>query len=458
MAYHYPIIYWNTACLIVNAGANEEIEDNKSTDYGKIARAIANFKERDIKVARPFINEAKFSFMPDENNNRIVFSFKGLNGIGDDVARAIVENQPYASFEDFCKRLVDTKIIGKAKMIILIKAGCFNELDSLDRRETMKKFLARNAYSPIDKLTMQQFNSVVEYDLIPKELQHLVRVKNFKAYALHDNFFLKNVTNESRKVPKKGYHDRLFGLDEIGTEFLLQYFSKCIKGSNENGAIISEKEFIKEWEEIITPLKDFFSKQSTVDKYNQVKLDEVINTYASGTLEKWDMESLSYYPEKHELWNLNELKYGIVDFTSLPTEPVVYDYYTRTIRGEIKHIPKYQIVRLAGTVLDSDNTKHTVTLLTNHGVVTCKYNKGHYAYYNKRLSEPIADTDKKKVLEESWFKRGSKIIVSGFRRDDQFVVSRYKDTIYLHTTNKIQEVYPNGDLLIQTERTRIGDE
>lgn len=458
LAYHYPIIYWNTACLIVNAGANDEVEDNKSTDYGKIARAIANFKERDINVARPLINEAKFSFVPDESNNRIVFSFKGLNGIGDDIARAIVENQPYASFEDFCTRLVDTKIIGTSKMIILIKAGCFNELDSPDRKETMKKFLIRNVYSPTEKLTMQQFNSVVDYGLIPTDMQHLVRIKNFKAYALHESFFLKNIIQNGKKLPKKGYHDRLFGLDDVGTQFLLQNFSKCILGTNENGAVISEKAFVKEWETLIQPLKDFFSQESTLEKYNQAKTDEVINVYASGELEKWDMESLSYYPERHELWNLNEIKYGIVDFNHLPTEPDIYDYYTRTIRGEIKHMPKYQIVRLAGTVLDSDNNKHTVTLLTNHGVVTCKYNKGHYAYYNKRLSEPIPDTDKKKVIEESWFKRGSKIIVSGFRRDDQFVVSRYKDTIYLHTTNKIQEVYPNGDLLIQTERTRIGDD
>lgn len=342
-------------------------------------------------------------------------------------------------------------------MIILIKAGCFNELDSSNREETMKKFLHRNVYTPSEKLTMQQFGSVVDYGLVPKELTHLIRVRNFKAYALHESFFLKNVI-EDKKIPKKGYHDRLFCLDSVGTEFLLQYFSKCIVGTNEKGAVISEKKFLKEWEEIIQPLKDYFSDPETIKKYNQVKEKEVFESYASGTKERWDMESLSYYPERHELWNLNEDKYGIVDFNTLPTEPEIYDYSTRTIKGEVKHIPKYQIVRLAGTVLDSDNNKHVVTLLTNHGVVSCKYNKGHYVYYNKRLSEPIPGTDKKKVIEESWFKRGSKIIVSGFRRDDQFVVSRYKDTVYLHTTNKIKDVYPSGDLLVQTERTRIGDD
>ena len=457
LGYHYPIIYWNTACLIINAGANEELDDNKSTQYGKIAKAIANFKQRSITVDRPLINEAKFSFVPDEKNNRIIFSFKGLCGIGDDIARAIVEHQPYSSFEDFCKRLVDTKIIGTAKMIILIKAGCFNELDSPDRMGTMKKFLSRNVFTPVDKLTMQQFNSALEYDIFPKEMETLIRIKNFKAYALHESFFLKNIIDEGKKIPKKGYHDRYFALDERGTEFLMEHFNTCIVGTKEDGVIISEKLFNKEWDALIQPLKDYMALPETLQLYNQKKLDSIMESYASGSLEQWDMESLSYYPDRHELWNLNEPKYGVVDYSSLSETPQVYQYITRRIRGEIKHTPKFQIVRLAGTVLDSDNNKHLVTLLTNHGVVTCKYNKGQYSYYNKRISEQISE-DKKKVLEESWFKRGSKIIVCGYRREDQFVVTKYADTVYTHTTNRIEEIYNDGTILAQTDRKKVGEE
>lgn len=452
LAYHYPIIYWNTACLIVNAGANEEAEDNKTTDYGKIAKSIASFKERNIEVVRPFINEAKFSFVPDESNNRIIFSFKGLNGIGDDIAHAIVENQPYSSFEDFCSRLVDTKIIGAAKVITLIKAGCFMELDSQDRVETMKKFLMRDKYEPISKLTMSQFSEILKYNLIPDGLKDLVRIKNFKDYALHESFFLKNIITEGKKIPKRGYHDRYFSLDEKGTSFLLEHFSNCIVGAGSDGAVISEKEFVKEWEKLLETLKEFMSKESTLEEFNRRRLEQVMCKYASGSKEKWDMESLCYYPDKHELYNIDESKYGIVNFNDLPVEPEPYDFTIRKIKGETKYIPRFYIVRLAGTVLDSDNNRHIVTLLTNHGVVNCKYNRGHYSFYNKRISTPIEGTDKKKVLEESWFKRGTKLIVSGYRRDDQFVVTRYKDTVYMHTTNRIEEVYPDGKILVQTER------
>ena len=97
-----------------------------------------------------------------------------------------------------------------------------------------------------------------------------------------------------------------------------------------------------------------------------------------------------------------------------------------------------------------------MSLLTNHGVVTCKYNKGQYSYYNKRISEQTP-AGKKKVLEESWFKRGSKIIVCGYRREDQFVIMKYPDTVYTHTTNRIEEIYNDGTILAQTDRKKVGE-
>ena len=41
LAYHYPIVYWNAACLSINAAADDESENNKSTQYGKVGVAIA---------------------------------------------------------------------------------------------------------------------------------------------------------------------------------------------------------------------------------------------------------------------------------------------------------------------------------------------------------------------------------------------------------------------------------
>ena len=105
-------------------------------------------------------------------------------------------------------------------------------------------------------------------------------------------------------------------------------------------------------------------------------------------------------------------------------------------------------------VVNNDNNHHTITLITKYGPVNVKFNKGHYAFYNKRISE-VGDDGKKHVIEDSWFKRGTLLRCAGIRRDDQFYPTKYNDTIYSHTVNRIIEVHDDGTLLLQSERTYI---
>ena len=76
LCYKYPIIYWNTANLIVDSGSLEESDKKKGTNYGKIATAISKMEATGIKVDRPNINMASFGFTPDAKNNRIIFGLK----------------------------------------------------------------------------------------------------------------------------------------------------------------------------------------------------------------------------------------------------------------------------------------------------------------------------------------------------------------------------------------------
>lgn len=450
LAYHYPIIYWNTACLIVNAGADDDSEENKSTQYGKIAAAIANMQKRGINISLPLINSAKFGFVPDEANNRIIYALKAMNNIGDDLAHAIVENQPYASFEDFCERMVDTKIVQKSKMVTLIKAGCFTELDNPDRTVTMRKFIQR-IVKPLEKLTMVQLPMLVEHGIVPEDLRILVRVKNFKDYVTHESFFVRNVIDEKKKIPKKGYHDRIFVLDEVSMEFFNEHFSQnSVVGIQDEFYLISEKKFLKEWEEKIQPLKEWFP--TALEEYNNKLVEKEYENLASGSIPKWEMDALNYYYTEHELAHLDNEKYGVVDFFQLPEEPEPYEYYVRYIQGEKKYIPKNKIVRLAGTVLDNDNNRHMITLLTTTGVVGVKFSKGQYVYYNRQIKVPIEGSDKSKIAEYSWFKRGNKLIVCGYRSGDTFRAYRYKDTIYQHCAMKIEEVRDDGSVYLISGR------
>ena len=442
--------------MTINAGADENVEDNKSTQYGKVGIAVSNMQKEGIVIANPDINEAQFSFDPDVENNAIIYALKAINGIGDDACKLIIQHRPYSSFDDFCVRMLDTKLIKPSQMIMLIKAGCFLKLHNQDRAVTMREYLTKYKFNKIEKLTMSQLNIMKEYGIIPSEYDLCLRTINFKNYVLHPDGFYKNVVQENKKVPKCGYHDRLFVLDNDSQSFFAEHLSEeSVVEVNGNGHyIISEKKFIKEIDKIIQPLKDWFVSEEAVKQYNNAQFEQIWLQFAFGNEAKWSMQALTYYDDKHELDCVNEEKYGIVNFFELPEEPQSYETYTRYINGEPKEMPKYVIYRLAGTVLNADNNHHTVSILTCYGCVNLKFYKEAYAHYNHRISQPNGKGGKT-VLEDSWFKRGTLLIACGFRSGDTFILRNYSDTVYKHTLNRITQVNEDGTLEIQVERIKI---
>lgn len=454
MAYHYPTVIWNCANLIVDGGADEDNED--TTEYGKIGVAISNILKAGIQILHPDINKSEFGFVPNIEENNIIYGLKSISGIGTDAAQLITKNRPYNSIQDFAIKLLDTNLIKPAQMIQLIKSGAFTELHSKDKIKTMEWYLRNYKYEPCSKLTLAQYNSIESFNIIPEELSFPHRVINFKKYVLSNDNLVELFIDNSKSLPKKGYHDRYYTLDENSQPFFTEYFTENSIIKVKNGYyIVSEKLFTKEADEYIKPLKDWMSSDEALQVYNSANFQACWDKYASGTPEAWSMQALNYYDNKHELEDINEDKYGIVNFFNLPEIPETYDNYSRVIHGEWKQFPKYQITRIAGTVINSDNNHHMIHLLTRYGCVPVKFNKGAYSYYNKRISKQEENQTSKKVLEESWFKRGTKLIITGIRYEQNFKPMRYNDTIYQHTCNKILEVYDNGDLLVASERARV---
>ena len=111
-----------------------------------------------------------------------------------------------------------------------------------------------------------------------------------------------------------------------------------------------------------------------------------------------------------------------------------------------RNIPIYKIQRIAGTVLDKDKIRKTVTLLTTTGVVTVKIYGTGFAFYDKQISEIGAD-GKKHVVEKSMFTRGNKLIVTGIRKEDSFILKKYKRTPY-HLIERIVEINNDGTLIL----------
>ncbi|MEM5009396.1 PHP domain-containing protein [Niallia taxi] len=434
-------LYWQTACLSVNAGGQEqENEDakNKSTDYGKIAAAIGNIRQRGIKVSLPDINKASFGFTPDLENNAIIFGLKGINGVGDDLVHLIIENRPYKSFEDFLLRMLDTKVVKNAQIVQLIKGGCFDSFG--DRKDIMKQYI-NHTFEPKKQLNMQNMKMLISNNLIPAEYALSVRLFNYKAYI-------------SKKVYKtvSSPKDRLLLLDDIATTFFEQHFTdKPIVDFVDGKPLISEKLFVKEYDKLMESLKVWLAKPETLEYVNEELMEIEFSPYVDESLSKWEMDSLSYYYHDHELAHIDKEKYAVTEFGDLNEKPVVAStYMSRGIEREI-----YELSRIAGTVLDKDKNKQLITLLTTDGVVTVKFYAGAFSHYNKQVSRPLGN-GKKEIVESSWFSRGNKLLITGFRRGNRFVPRKYKDSIYQHTVCLITDIdQTTGSLYLKNDREDI---
>lgn len=167
LAYHYPIVYWQTACLTINASADDSSDEGGTTNYGKTATAISNMQNQGTEVALPEINTADFGFRPDAQNSRIIFGLKALCGVGDDDVNQIIANRPYTSLLDFCNRVP----LQKTTMISLIKAGSFDELEKIPRHEIMRKYIlwkAKKDNPNKEAINMRNIKSILALGLIPR--------------------------------------------------------------------------------------------------------------------------------------------------------------------------------------------------------------------------------------------------------------------------------------------------
>lgn len=69
-------------------------------------------------------------------------------------------------------------------------------------------------------------------------------------------------------------------------------------------------------------IKSWITTEEPLKKLNDCLLIKEWEKYADGSLGKWEMDSLSYYYNDHELSGVNFAKYDIADFYKLPAEPV----------------------------------------------------------------------------------------------------------------------------------------
>ncbi len=428
LATQYPAVYWNTACLTVNAGsADEDSDDKKTTDYAKIAKAIGDIQSRGISVSLVDINKSDFGFKPDNEHNQILFGMKGLTNVGDDLVHEIIDNRPYSSMADFLNKVP----VGKLQMVALIKGGAFDNIEGVSRKRIMMKYI--NSISETKtRLTMQNFNGLIEKGVLPfEELEFQIRTFNYNK-AL-------------KKQCKKGSYYILTGVfsDFYNKHFDLDYLEivdgeEAISVANWDKKVYQPvMNFAREW------LKN--NHDEALQSFNQLIVLENWNKYCSGTLSSWEMDSVCFYHGEHELAHLNKDKYGVKNFSDLESEEV--DYYFK--RGG-REIPIFKLNKIVGTVLSKNKSKGTVSLLTTDGVVDVKFRLEHFSLFDKQISEVQSDGSKK-VMDKSWFQRGTKVMLTGYRREDQFVIKTYSAT-QSRSIYKIEKIDTKGNIEIRSER------
>ena len=483
LAYRFPLIFWNCACLISDSGGAEKGEENeldeegsgefiwdstdgismvdfsndneesgedeedddedeedeevttttkkkkktKANNYGKIAAAIGKMKAQGVSITLPDINKSRYTFYPDVELNTIRYGMSGITRIGEDLIKTIMANRPYESIEDFLGKVK----INKPQMVNLIKAGAFDFLG--DRKDIALEYI--KAVSDTKKrVTLQNMKMLIDFGLIPDEYDMERRVYNFNKYL------------------KKFKSGEYFIVDDIAFNFYEQHFDMDKLVSTEDGFMIKQTVWDKIYQKHMDIIRPFVKKNSEqlLEAINNRIISDNWNKYCSGSISKWEMDAISCYFHEHELAATKIARYNIKNFGKLPEQPEVAFMYEK--KGQ--SIPIFEITRICGTVLDKDKNKNLITLLTTDGVVEVKLFGPVFNNYNKQISVKNEVTGKKTVIEKSWLSRGNKIIVTGMRRESMFIAKKYKNTPY-HLVELITEIAEDGSIKTVGERADV---
>lgn len=473
----YSPLFWQCACLSVNAGSastsmtedyeegdEEEIqldeeETKKKTltvDYGKVARAVNSIRKNGAQISLPDINKAESDFIPDLSSNSILYSLQAVTNVNPDLTAQIISARsirPFSSLEDFIARINPTNL----QMISLIKAGAFDSLyPNVYRKAIMNQYMDIYASSKVkpsdkEKLTMTDFKKMIELKIVPKQFNLAQRIMKFKQWV-NDN----ELDKENKRYMIKSEASLIFFKDYYENQLTIGKDCDIIP----TGYSVKQSAFKKVTDSYLKELEDFLKSGEAKESLYKAKKEEVIKEqalkYLQGSVSKWEMDSLHYYYHDHELKHIMTSLYKIKDFDTLPEDPVVLK--TKANRQGVE-IPVYDTCSIAGTVINADNNKHIVTLLTHCGtVVDVKFYQGSYIFYNKTLSRMV-NTGKKKpekeVVEKSWFERGNLLLIHGFRRELSFVPRSNYDAGFKHSVAMITEVSDKGVITLKTEREEI---
>lgn len=442
LATRWDLLYWQCACLCVNAGnyvgsigeEDEEKSESATADYGKIAKALSAAQQSGVVIELPDINKSQTDFTPDVEHNAILYSLQAISVMNDDLLAKVFAGRPFNSVEDFYTRVEPTTV----QMLGLIKAGCFDNLYKVSRKEIMEiflQFLADQNIPMKEKLTTVQLKKAIE-----------LKMPELENFAIPVREFRYRVYLEKKCLDKE--YRRYIITEEKCTKFFNTFIrdrlnlTKGEYGTTPDGYTIKAAALKRVIDHDLEPLMNYLNSEDGLKAFRKILQEEfkteLRDKYCYGSISRWEMETLSYYYHDHELKGINTTLYNIKDFDSLPEDG------------------QQDICALAGTVINVDNNKKAISLLTNYGkAVDVKFFGTTYTTFNQKISVVDENTKKKTVIDDTWFKRGNKLIVYGQRKENGFSCrSMRTERGYSRSVGLIENANFDGSLEIRYTRNK----
>lgn len=436
LAFHYPIIYWNCACLsvdssainaqdfynliendIVDGDAGEEKKVQNKMDYAKLAAALDKFRSV-CKIEMPDINESRLSFTPDVERNSILYGLKGIAQITEPVINEIMINRPFSGVQDFLSK-VQKRIVTKPKVINLIKCGAFDHVERKPRKQILKEYI-ESVCDLKNKLTMQNANMLIDLHLLPAEFDYESDVykltKELRRHRDADKMWYRadRLDMPSNKIDAWKTIFRDSGIQ--GQELVLE---------GEPRKVINSSKWDNFYDNKMAKIKKYINdnQKELLETLNNRLFNDEYNKYCSGDSLQWELDSINFYYSGHPLKKvIKQLPIAVN-----PIDTIIEGAQDGIFFIKGKEIPRMKLYTIAGTVIDRDRTKGLVTLQCPDGVVSLKVYKDLFATFMSVVGD-IDENGEKDIEQDSFFEKGVHLLVTGIQRGMTFVPKVYKST------------------------------
>ena len=301
------------------------------------------------------------------------------------------------------------KLISKDKVVNLIKAGAFDTIENKPREQILKEYVMSVADQK-QKLNLMNFQMLIRMKMVPDELAFTVKVYNFTKYIRTMRFVGNYILDENGL----GFYSENYDMSKVN------YLEK----DGSVVAVIGEKYWDNIYNIEMDKARNWIKKNhdELLMELNKRLFDEEYEKYGRGDINQWELDALSFYYSGHPLQNLS------LPLEITPISELVENEFDGFWMIKGKRVPKYKLRSIIGTVVDKDKQNGFVTIQTpDNNIIEIKVYKQQFARFTHIISN-IDDDGNKDILEDSFFEKGTHLLVTGVLRGNVFVPKVYKDT------------------------------